>query len=68
MPPAQYYEGDDLYYFDAFQTARERGTRRPRVETLYDVFVNVRDDEAESVSVAGWRRRLPLRTRSLRWA
>ncbi|GAB2301041.1 Ubiquinol oxidase 4, chloroplastic/chromoplastic [Dionaea muscipula] len=43
----QYYTGDDLYLFDEFQTSRAPSTRRPKIENLYDVFVNIREDEAE---------------------
>ncbi|KAK7245920.1 hypothetical protein RIF29_40774 [Crotalaria pallida] len=42
-----YYTGGDLYLFDEFQTSRVPNTRRPKIENLYDVFVNIRDDEAE---------------------
>ncbi|XP_015959033.1 ubiquinol oxidase 4, chloroplastic/chromoplastic [Arachis duranensis] len=42
-----YYTGGDLYLFDEFQTSRIPNTRRPKIENLYDVFVNIRDDEAE---------------------
>uniref|UniRef100_A0A0R0G686 Ubiquinol oxidase n=1 Tax=Glycine max TaxID=3847 RepID=A0A0R0G686_SOYBN len=42
-----YYTGDDLYLFDEFQTSRVPNSRRPKIENLYDVFVNIRDDEAE---------------------
>ncbi|XP_027360568.1 ubiquinol oxidase 4, chloroplastic/chromoplastic isoform X2 [Abrus precatorius] len=42
-----YYTGDDLYLFDEFQTARVPNSRRPKIDNLYDVFVNIRDDEAE---------------------
>ncbi|CAI8590585.1 unnamed protein product [Vicia faba] len=42
-----YYMGDDLYLFDEFQTSRVPNTRRPKIENLYDVFLNIRDDEAE---------------------
>ena len=45
----QYYESPDLYIFDEFQTSQPRGTRRPMVNTLYDVFCNIRDDEKEHV-------------------
>lgn len=38
------------YVFDEFQTSREKGSRRPRVDTLYDVFCNIRDDEGEHVA------------------
>ncbi|KAL5578731.1 hypothetical protein UlMin_011173 [Ulmus minor] len=43
----KYYTGDDLYLFDEFQTARAPNTRRPKIDNLYDVFLNIRDDEAE---------------------
>ncbi|VFQ88918.1 unnamed protein product [Cuscuta campestris] len=43
----RYYTEGDLYLFDEFQTSRVPNTRRPKIENLYDVFVNVRDDEAE---------------------
>ncbi|KAG0493336.1 hypothetical protein HPP92_004330 [Vanilla planifolia] len=42
-----YYMNEDLYLFDEFQTSRTPNSRRPIIENLYDVFVNVRDDEAE---------------------
>jgi len=45
----KYYCGDDMYMFDEFQTSRRPGERRPVVETLYDVFSNIRDDEGEHV-------------------
>ncbi|XP_050369803.1 ubiquinol oxidase 4, chloroplastic/chromoplastic [Argentina anserina] len=43
----KYYTGDDLYLFDEFQTSRPPNSRRPKIENLYDVFLNIRDDEAE---------------------
>ncbi len=43
----QYYTGGDLYLFDEFQTSRAPKSRRPKIENLYDVFLNIRDDEAE---------------------
>ncbi|XP_010928410.1 ubiquinol oxidase 4, chloroplastic/chromoplastic isoform X1 [Elaeis guineensis] len=43
----KYYMNEDLYLFDEFQTARAPNSRRPKIENLYDVFVNIRDDEAE---------------------
>ncbi|KAM7265471.1 hypothetical protein ACFE04_003154 [Oxalis oulophora] len=43
----KYYTGDDLYLFDEFQTSRKPESRRPKIENLYDVFMNIRDDEAE---------------------
>jgi len=33
--------------FDEFHTSTPSTTRRPRINNLYDVFVNVRDDEKE---------------------
>ncbi|CAK7351561.1 unnamed protein product [Dovyalis caffra] len=43
----KYYTGGDLYLFDEFQTSRAPNSRRPKIENLYDVFLNIRDDEAE---------------------
>lgn len=43
----KYYTEGDLYLFDEFQTARAPYSRRPKIENLYDVFMNIRDDEAE---------------------
>eukprot|EP00850_Spirogloea_muscicola_P020413 SM000215S06719 [mRNA] locus=s215:15982:18370:- [translate_table: standard] len=43
----RYYTEGDLYMFDEFQTARAPDTRRPKVDNLYDVFVNIREDEAQ---------------------
>lgn len=45
----KYYRDGDLYMFDEFQTNVVAESRRPAVDTLYDVFVNIRDDEAEHV-------------------
>ena len=54
MPPPRvakaYYENIDMYAFDEFQTAKAKGTRRPMINTLYDVFCAIRDDEAEHVA------------------
>lgn len=45
-----YYKGGDLYLFDALQTGWPCETpRRPSCTTLYDVFINIRDDEIEHV-------------------
>jgi ubiquinol oxidase len=44
-----YYRDGDLYMFDEFQTNTKPESRRPKVDTLYDVFVNIRDDEGEHV-------------------
>lgn len=43
----KYYTGGDLYLFDEFQTARVPNSRRPKIENLYDVFMNIREDEGE---------------------
>ncbi|KAG8385776.1 hypothetical protein BUALT_Bualt03G0080400 [Buddleja alternifolia] len=43
----RYYTEGDLYLFDEFQTSRPPNSRRPIIENLYDVFLNIRDDEAE---------------------
>lgn len=48
----RYYETGDLYLFDEFQSEAVRDgdyneRRRPVIETLYDTFVNVRNDEYE---------------------
>jgi len=47
----QYYQSEDLYMFDEFQTSRkgELTRRRPEINTLYDTFANIRDDELEHV-------------------
>lgn len=44
-----YYRDGDLYMFDEFQTSRVPSDRRPVMETLYDTFVAIRDDEMEHV-------------------
>ncbi|KAK9866364.1 hypothetical protein WJX84_011013 [Apatococcus fuscideae] len=55
LPPPlvalEYYTRGDLYMFDSFQTSAKARSepRRPSCKTLYDVFCNVRDDEAEHV-------------------
>jgi ubiquinol oxidase len=46
----EYYENADLYIFDEFQTDIPKGSRRPEVNSLYEVFLNIRDDEAAHVS------------------
>lgn len=45
----QYYRDGDLYLFDEFQTGTKIESRRPSIDNLYDVFVNIRDDEQEHV-------------------
>jgi ubiquinol oxidase len=44
-----YYRDGDLYMFEEMQTAPREEFRRPKVDNLYDVFVNIRDDEHEHV-------------------
>lgn len=44
-----YYRDGDLYMFDEFQAGRKPEERRPKIDNLYDVFVAIRDDEAEHV-------------------
>ncbi|CAI0626029.1 unnamed protein product, partial [Linum tenue] len=43
----RYYTGGDLYLFDEFQTSRVPNSRRPKIDNLYDTFVNIREDEGE---------------------
>ena len=49
QPPPEvalrYYNAADPYMFDEFAIGVPPGQRRPRIETLYDVFVAIRDDE-----------------------
>ncbi|MBW4622674.1 MAG: hypothetical protein KME17_25365 [Cyanosarcina radialis HA8281-LM2] len=44
-----YYRDGDLYMFEEMQTSTRSEFRRPPVDNLYDVFVNIRDDESEHV-------------------
>lgn len=44
-----FYRDGDLYMFDEVQTTSNHEFRRPKVDDLYDVFVNIRDDEREHV-------------------
>eukprot|EP00533_Pseudo-nitzschia_delicatissima_P010524 CAMPEP_0116102934 /NCGR_PEP_ID=MMETSP0327-20121206/13617_1 /TAXON_ID=44447 /ORGANISM="Pseudo-nitzschia delicatissima, Strain B596" /LENGTH=323 /DNA_ID=CAMNT_0003595013 /DNA_START=115 /DNA_END=1086 /DNA_ORIENTATION=+ len=49
----KYYERDNPFLFDLFCTVKSKsdeGTysqRRPQLSSLYDVFINIRDDERE---------------------
>jgi ubiquinol oxidase len=49
----KYYVDDNPFLFDLFCTVKDRdedgnfSARRPQLDSLYDVFVNVRDDEKE---------------------
>lgn len=44
-----YYRDGDLYMFEETQFTSNREFRRPTVDNLYDVFVNIRDDECAHV-------------------
>ncbi|PSM48193.1 plastoquinol terminal oxidase [Chroococcidiopsis sp. CCALA 051] len=44
-----FYRDGDLYMFEEVQTTAGREFRRPKVDHLYDVFANIRDDECEHV-------------------
>ncbi|KAM3113997.1 alternative oxidase [Phormidesmis sp. 146-33] len=44
-----YYHDGDLYMFEETQFTSDHHFRRPKVDNLYDVFVNIRDDECEHV-------------------
>eukprot|EP00271_Cylindrocystis_brebissonii_P010560 TRINITY_DN26776_c0_g1_i1.p1 TRINITY_DN26776_c0_g1~~TRINITY_DN26776_c0_g1_i1.p1 ORF type:complete len:465 (+),score=81.49 TRINITY_DN26776_c0_g1_i1:142-1536(+) len=66
-PPAlKYYYGEDLYLFDEFQTSRAPETRRPVINSLYDVFVAIRDDESEHVKTMAACQQLEQPVRSPR--
>ena len=49
----KYYVEDNPFLFDLFCTVKDKdengnfSARRPKLESLYDVFVNIRDDEKE---------------------
>ena len=43
----RYYEGENPYLFDEFQTATQPGSRRPTIANLRDAIAAVRQDEAE---------------------
>ena len=49
----KYYVEDNPFLFDLFCTVKNKdengnfSERRPKLDTLYDVFVNIRDDEKE---------------------
>ena len=52
-----YYRDGDLYMFDTMQTSTDRceqEKRRPQMDTLYDVFVAIRDDEREHVKTMAY--------------
>ena len=46
MAAVDYYGGDDLYMLDSI-TGDGSTKRRPEMNSLYDCFVAIRDDEAE---------------------
>lgn len=53
LPPpavaAAYYLGSDVFMFQSFQISKEaqESPRVPTCNSLYDVFINIRDDEVE---------------------
>lgn len=47
---ARTYYTQDMYMYDEFQTSKPKGARRPKMDTLYDVFSAIRDDEGEHVA------------------
>lgn len=51
-----YYTGDDMYLYDAmhFGEGGKGEIRRPKMETLYDAFTAVRDDELEHVKTMAY--------------
>jgi ubiquinol oxidase len=72
-PPAKvavkYYTSDDMYLFDAMHfdsstgstdepAAKAEPRRRPNIQTLYDVFRAIRDDEYEHVKTMAHLRAL----------
>lgn len=51
----EYYRDGDLYMFDQMHaTAKMTEIRRPKCDTLYDVFCNIRDDEMEHVKTMAY--------------
>ncbi len=44
-----YYHDGDLYMFEEVQTTPGGKFRRPQVDNLFDVFINIREDECEHV-------------------
>lgn len=45
-----YVSMQDLYYYEQFQSSKFGAEQpRPKCESLYDVFSNIRDDEGEHV-------------------
>ena len=56
----RYYTGsdEDLHLFDSFHICVDNeNSRRPKMETLYDVFCAIRDDEAEHVKTMEYLQR-----------
>jgi len=39
--------GADMFFYDEFQSQRAKGSRRPVLKNMYDVFETIRGDEAE---------------------
>ena len=47
----KYYESQDMYLFDSFHTTNPPHTpRRPSINSLFDTFVCIRDDEQQHAS------------------
>ncbi|KAL3680339.1 hypothetical protein R1sor_023295 [Riccia sorocarpa] len=68
LPPSpvavEYYESGDLYMYDEFQTSRPPESRRPKMDSLYDVFQAISGDEAEHVKTMVACQRLDRRVES----
>jgi ubiquinol oxidase len=47
MVAAQYYCGQDLYMYQSFIVSADMKCRKPKCETMYDMFQNIIDDEVE---------------------
>jgi ubiquinol oxidase len=52
-----YYRDGDLYMFEETQFTLDHKFRRPKVDNLYDVFTNIRDDESEHVKTMTYLQR-----------
>jgi ubiquinol oxidase len=68
LPPSpvavRYYENEDLYLYDEFQTSQMPETRRPKIDSLYDVFVAICGDEGEHVKTMVACQQLDIPVRS----
>jgi len=43
----EYWMGADMFFYDEFQSQRPKGSRRPVLQNMFDVFVTIAGDEAE---------------------